>query len=414
MARLLANRWLALAAWIAIIYAAIPFVRGLREEFVTLWPAEFLGFAVMGVVAATAGAALWALRRRKTKPLWADAMWLAGVAAVFVVWTWLLMEQPEEAVHFVEYGVLGVLSYRALRPNMNNPGVFVAAALIGTIVGTVDEIIQWIVPGRYWDFRDLVLNGGTSVLVQFTIWRLASRPFLKLTPSTIHTLCRLAVVEWLLLMLCLAATPQRLIALAQILPVLEPLAEGNDVISEYGFLHRLDATTFFRSRLSQSELAFQDDRRSAEAAAKLNRSEGRYGAFQRSVTPVSDPFSYEARIHVFARDTHLAEARRSPAGSRQHRRAIAVAAREHQILTQIFGDTLERSIFRWSDGQRSAVDAAQDLDRRFVSKVAGHLITSISEPMLRALMLAVLIALVVADVVLGRRISLPRLPTTRE
>ncbi len=93
---------------------------------------------------------------------------------------------------------------------------------------------------------------------------------------------------------------------------------------------------------------------------------------------------------------------------------MTVAAREHQILTQIFGDTLERSIFRWSDGQRSAVDAVQDFDRRFVSKVAGHLITRISEPMFRELMLAVLIALVVADVVLGRRISPPRLPTTRE
>lgn len=413
MIRGLPQRWLAAAAWVVVIFTAIPFVRRLREFFVGHWPAELLGFAVMGAVGAAAGAALWVLRRRTEKILPADIVWLASIAAVLIFWTWSLMEQPEEAVHFLEYGGLGVLLYRALRPKMNNPGVFVAAALIGTIVGTIDETIQWIVPDRYWDFRDLVLNGGASVLVQLAIWRLASRPFSKVTVSTVRTLSRLAAVACLLLMLCFAATPQRLAALSHTLPVLAPLADSNDVICEYGFFHRLDAKTSFRSRLSRSELAFQDDRRSAEAAAKLDRSDGRYGAFQRSVTPVSDPFSYEARIHVFARNRNLAEARRSPARSRQHRRAMTVAAREHQILTKIFGDTLERSIFRWSDGRRSAVDAAQDADAPFVSNVARHLITGIREPTLRALMFAVLTALIVADFVLGRVVSRFQPPATR-
>lgn len=414
MAHAPAQRWLAVAAWIVIIFTAIPFVRRLREFFVSHWPAELLGFAVMGVVAAAAGAAMWVLRRRRERIPPADIAWLACIAGVLIYWTWSLMEQPEEAVHFLEYGVLGVLLYRALRPTMNNPGIFVAAALIGTIVGTIDETIQWVVPDRYWDFRDLVLNGGASVLVQLAVWRLASRPFSRMTASTVRTLSRLAAVECLLLILCFAATPQRLAGLSHSFPVFAHLANSNDVICEYGFLHRLDAKTSFRSRLSRNELSLQDARRSVTAAAELDRFKGRYRLFQQSISPSTDPFTYEARVHVFARNQSFAEARRFPKGSRKHALAMTVAAREQRILAQIFGDTVNRSIFRWNDHRITEVETAEDADAPFVSNVAGHLITGISEPMLMALMFAVLIALIATSVVLGRRVSRFRPPATPE
>ncbi|MBD3871962.1 MAG: VanZ family protein, partial [Acidobacteria bacterium] len=60
------------------------------------------------------------------------------------------MGQPEEAVHFLEYGVLGVLLFRALSTHIHDGSVFAAGALIGILVGIFDEIIQWFVPGRYW------------------------------------------------------------------------------------------------------------------------------------------------------------------------------------------------------------------------------------------------------------------------
>ena len=406
------TRWLAVAAWITVIYTAIPFMRRLREAFVTHWPAEFLGFAVMAIVTVATAAAIAALRWRRKKLSFADIAWLAGTAAVLIVWTRSLMAQPEEAVHFLEYGVLGVLLYRALRPGMDNPGVFVAGALIGMLVGTVDEIIQWIVPDRYWDFRDLVLNGGASVLVQIGIWRLASRPFAKLTASTARALCRVATVEAVILLLCLAATPQRLNALAHSLPILAPLAHGHDVICEYGFLHRLDSATSFRSRLSRHELHDSDQKRSEEAATKLDRSKGRYGDFLRTVTPAGDPFTYEARVHIFARNRSLAEARKHPIGSQQRRRSMTVAARENQILMQVYGATLNRSVFLWPDRQRMAVEAEQDPDSRYVSRVASHLITRVSEPLLRTLILAVIIALGVADLLLTRQIRRLRLPAS--
>ena len=410
MGRRLSKEWLAVAVWITAVYAAIPFVRSLREAFAIRWPVELLAFAVMGIVVAAAVGAVVASHRRRHSIRWADVVWLAGIAAVLIVWTRSLMGQPEEAVHFIEYGVLGVLLYRALRLHIDAPGVFVAGALLGAIVGTVDEILQWVVPDRYWDFRDLVLNGGASILVQIALWRVVRKTGSPVTLQTTRFVCRLAACQIALLILVLAATPQRLAALARSLPFLEPLAVSNDVMCEYGSMHHLDDRTSFRSRLSDRELLDQDLHHSAEAAARLDDSQGRYDRFLREVSPAEDPFTYEARVHVFARNRNLAEAPRHAEGTREHRRSMTTAARENRILEQVFGDTLSQSAFLWSDRQRTAVESVEDPDARYVSKVAGHLITAVSEPVLRFLMLAALAVLIAADVFLSRSL----LQSTRE
>ncbi len=241
--------------WIGLIYVSIPFVRRAREAFAARWPAEVIAYAVIAVVLGTAVTAIFILRRRQPQIGRSDLLWLAGVAAVFVVWTHHLMGQPEEAVHFLEYGVLGVLLYRAFENRVPDPTIYVAVTLTGLLVGTVDEIIQWLVPGRYWDFRDIVLNAGAVALVQIAIWRLFKRPSRSVSRSSRCLMCRLAAAQVLLLTLCMAATPQRLHRIANHLPLPDRLATGVDAICEYGFCHSVDDLTVFRSRLSSAELA---------------------------------------------------------------------------------------------------------------------------------------------------------------
>ena len=208
-----ASRLLAVSAWILVILTAIPFVRGLSELFAEHWPIELLGGAVMLVIA---GATVWALtilRRNAGRLGAADVAWLVTVCVTFIVWAVRLMPTPQETVHFVEYGVLAVLLHRALRLRVEDAGVFAVGAAIGTLVGTVDEFVQWVVPGRQWDFRDLLLNGGTSVLVQLALWRLAPAPRPGIRIESIRLLCRLAAAQVILLALCFSATPQRVEAI---------------------------------------------------------------------------------------------------------------------------------------------------------------------------------------------------------
>jgi len=389
---------IAATLWIVLIYTTIPFVRRAREAFAARWPAELIAYAVIAVALGAAVAAIIILRRRQLRIGSADLLWLVGVAAVIVLWTRRLMGQPEEAVHFLEYGVLGVLLFRTFETRVPDPTVYVAATLTGLLVGTVDEIIQWLVPGRFWDLRDIVLNGGAVALVQIAIWRLLKRPTKTVTWSSLRLLCRLAAAQVLLFILCMAATPQRLNRIADHLPLPDRLATGVDTICEYGYRHSVDDRTLFRSRLTLAELMRSDRDRALDLALDLDASRGRGGFTRSGISPTSDPFGYEIRIHLFARNRNLHKALAREPGSSGHRRHMTTAWRENLILENFFGSTLEQSAFRWGPLRRKETEAAQDPDVFFVSRAGAHLITRVSEGQLRTLMLALFAALVACAV----------------
>jgi len=389
---------LAVALWIGLIYATIPFVRRAREAFAARWPAELIAYAVIAVVLAATVASIAFLRRRRPQIGIADLLWLGIVVAVVVVWTRRLMGQPEEAVHFLEYGVLGVLLYRAFDARVPDPTVYVVATLTGLLVGTVDEFIQWLAPDRFWDLRDIVLNGGAVALVQIAIWRLVKRQSRTVSRSSLRRLCRLAAVQVLLLTLCMAATPQRLNRLAVHLRLPDRLATGADAICEYGYRHSVDDQTHFRSRLSSDELTRSGRDRAADLALELDAARGPGGLTRSDISPATDPFGYEIRVHLFARNRNLNRALAREPGSSGHRRHITAAWRENLILEKFFGATLEQSSFRWGPRRRREAEAAQDPDELFVSRAGAHLVTRVSEGQLRILMLALFAALVACDV----------------
>jgi len=313
------------------------------------------------------------------------------------------MGQPEEAVHFLEYGVLGILLYRAFEDRVPDPTVYVAATLTGLLAGTVDEFIQWLVPGRFWDFRDIVLNGGAVALVQIAIWRMRKRPMKNVTRSSLRLLCRLAAAQVFLLTICVAATPQRLNRVADHLPLPDRLATGVEAICEYGFRHSVDDRTLFRSRLSLAELMRSDRDRAPDLALDLDASRGRGGFTKSGISPTSDPFGYEIRVHLFARNRNLHKAFAREPGSSGHRRHMTAAWRENLILENFFGNTLEQSAYRWGPRRRNNVEASQNPNAVFVSRAGAHLITRISEGQLRALLLALFAALVSCDVFFSTR-----------
>lgn len=403
------NPRLAVVLWIGLIYATIPFVRHVREALVEIIPAEVIGYAVMVVGLVVVAAAIAVLRRSPAQFGISDVVWLVGASVVFLFWTSRLMAAPEEAVHFVEYGVLGVLLYRALDGRVPDWTIFVAATLAGVLVGTIDEIIQWLVPGRYFDFRDVFLNGGAVALAQVVTWRMTSRPTKPVNRSSLRLLCRLAAVEILLLTFCLAATPQRLARVAEVLPIPDRLTDGADPICEYGFRHTVDQRTIFRSRLNLGLLARSDRDRAVEVADELDATRGAGSLSKTTVSPVVDPFGYEIRIHLFSRNRNFNRARGTTPGSPDHRRFMTAAWRENLILESFFGRTLGLSPYSWNARRKAEVEVAQDPGEFFVSRVGAHLITRVKEGPLRAMMLALFAFLVACDLLLATR-SRPSAP----
>jgi hypothetical protein len=384
--------WLGVAVWVVSIWVAIPLVRGLQQAFLRWFPKQVIGWIVVVAVVAAGAVAVWLIRRKRGV---FDALTLTmvgGCGAILVWWTFQLWEDPAEAVHFIQYGVLGCLLFFAFRSRRADLAAHVAAAFAGLLLGTVDEIIQWLTPDRFWDFRDLVINGGAAALVQPALWRL-SPPDERLSVAALRLPLRLAVLEVMLLMACAAATPGRLASLAERWPALEVLTDTTNPMVEYGSRFDLPMIGTFRSRIDFDELLRIDRERATEVAAELDGySPADYGRFLAEVDPVREPFLYELRVHLFARDANLAEALKLPEGAPGRDRRMTIALREERLLETVFGATLRQSRFRLTTDARAKLVAEADPDARFDSRVARHLVTSISELHLR-LLLGCLIAL---------------------
>jgi hypothetical protein len=150
------------AASVAVIVSA-PFAGQLRAWLRAAFPESFATLVGAAVALAVAGAALAAFARIRHHRL---LRWLALIAAMAaaIVQGWLFSTgQPEvdsvERVHFVEYGLVTLLFYRAWRP-IGDLSIVVMPVLAGLIVGTLEEWLQWFIPNRVGEARDVLLNLG--------------------------------------------------------------------------------------------------------------------------------------------------------------------------------------------------------------------------------------------------------------
>ncbi len=76
-----------------------------------------------------------------------------------------------ERLHFLEYGVVTWLFYRAWRP-LDTGVVPLLAGLCGVLVGLADELLQWYVPLRVGELRDVALDAaaiGCGALVSLAL-----------------------------------------------------------------------------------------------------------------------------------------------------------------------------------------------------------------------------------------------------
>ena len=159
--------WLYVALWTLIIYLTVPFARPVAE-----WIVRNLGIVFFFYIAATAGivglifVVITLYRRRLPISCY---LWLTGITITFVAYAYQLREVPADVIHLVEYVILSVLVYRALLHRIQDYSIYLVAMIIVAIIGTVEECIQWIVPSRVFDLRDIQTNIIAGALAQLTI-----------------------------------------------------------------------------------------------------------------------------------------------------------------------------------------------------------------------------------------------------
>jgi VanZ family protein len=157
------SRFAAAALVAAGLVLSAPFIGEVRRAIRSAFPGHFV--AVVGVIVAVSICAALAVALARIRQQRARRYGLLAAAVVFAAAYAFATRSgiPDvdvvERFHFVEYGLVTWLFYRAWRP-LDDAAVFVGPALCAMVVGTADEWLQWFVPARIGEMRDVFLNSA--------------------------------------------------------------------------------------------------------------------------------------------------------------------------------------------------------------------------------------------------------------
>jgi VanZ family protein len=154
--------WLLAATTLsAALVLSAPFIGQLRTAIRSAVGAGFSD-AMGALVGGTVGlAALIAVARiRERKGLRYAALLAAptiGIGYAVAGRTGNPEVDAVERFHFLEYGLITALFYRAWRRSADG-SVLIMPVLAGLLVGTLEEWLQWFIPARIGEARDVLLN----------------------------------------------------------------------------------------------------------------------------------------------------------------------------------------------------------------------------------------------------------------
>ena len=158
------TRWLAPLVLTLWLWGSVPFVRVISD-----WLRDH---GLLRICISAAGLLLLlafvCFVRRQAPPLsrrrWAMLMGLLGLTVLLMM---TVVQRPEEHVHFLHIGLLTFLVWRALPQTR---GALGWAVLASTLVGTVEEAMQLVVPRRVFDGRDIGMSAAAAVLAGVALW----------------------------------------------------------------------------------------------------------------------------------------------------------------------------------------------------------------------------------------------------
>ena len=389
--------------WAALIFVTAPYVR-VGVDFVRqYWTQGFFTYAVVALVVLATASALYTTRARWTL---SSCLWLLGLSALIIYLTFGLADaNAVEAVHFVQYGTLSLLLFRAFSHRVRDYSIYAAATIAGTFVGMIDETVQWLAPGRVFDVKDIWLNLKAVAVVQIGLAAGIRPKVISGLPGwdSLRRLCYLSAVTIGYLGLCLQNTSDRISWYADNVPGLGFINPSENVMVEYGHLLGDPATVTFRSRLSLEDLRQSASRHAENGAHNLDHIHEReqLGSYWDAHPRFSHLYLYEGRIHQLRRDQFLKRAERS---NEDDKRAqyLAAAHWENTILKDYFSVLLVGTRFEWSPEMEAQVRDGADLTASFESNVSGHLIVAYSRHQLALLCSALVIGFLLIAYVCGR------------
>jgi hypothetical protein len=391
--------WLGVALCSLSIYLIIPVARTIQRFVSAHWGRALFGYVVIAATVISFCVLAFVLFSRLKIRAFSNYAWLALVAAGYISFTLRLWKSPEVAIHFLEYGLLGYFLFRALSFSFKDAGIYLAAFFIGSLIGAFDEIIQWIVPGRYWDLQDVGLNALSGALFQIALWKGVKPKFIsgRIGPKSLKKVSVLFGANLILLGLCLSNTPQVVNWAARRIPALGFL-EKEEAMSEFRYKHRDPEVGVFYSRLNLEDLKRLDEGRAEEYGRLLwEWKEKNYDDFLHSFTGSTHPLMYEIRIHIFRRDRKYEDASQAQT-ERERRGLLLIAYKENLIIEKYYGRTLQKSPYLWPEGKKSRLAAQVDKRVFYKSPVSSGVFATLKGKTMWVAIGFILVILVLSNV----------------
>jgi VanZ family protein len=396
--------WLWVILCVLAIFLVVPVARTISTYVGTHWDISLFGYSVLLVVILIFFICLYLLWFRLKIRAFSNYIWLVSIVLIYVYFTLKLWGRPEEAVHFLEYGLLGYLLFRALRHHIPDKTIYLAVFLIGGMVGILDEVLQWIIPLRYWDFRDIGLNALSVGLSQTAIWRgiRPKLPSLRVKPRSFRIIFWLLAVNLILLGLCMSNTPRLVERYTAHLPFLSFL-QKEEAMTEFKFKHTDPEIGVFFSRLTLEELKNTDKEKAQEYGLILAEwKQKKYNDFLTSFPGWAHPFLHEMRVHIFRRNRRFSRAEETERPE-ERRENLFIAYKENLILQKYFGLTLEKSPYEWPENRIGRIKKEIDEHAFYRSPVSAAPFFHLEGIKLWGTILLLLLVLLLANAWISRR-----------
>ena len=140
---------------------AAPFIGQLRAALQDTFPGQYRAIILIAVFGSIALAVVVALLRIRDRRAFRYGCIVTALTLGTAYALWSRTGDPAidavERFHFVEYGLMTLLFYRAWSYT-NDGSLLILPVLSALLVGIAEEWLQWFIPARVGEFRDVMLN----------------------------------------------------------------------------------------------------------------------------------------------------------------------------------------------------------------------------------------------------------------
>jgi hypothetical protein len=247
--------WLWVFLCAVAIFSTVPLARRVQGYVSHTIGREFPTYLVLFIILSLFTTLLYFFVFRMNIKSKSQYAWLIISSGAYIYTTLQLRKYPEEAIHLLEFGLLSYFLFRALSHRIRDWTVYITTPLCVLFIGTIDEFIQWVTPGRIWDYKDVGINALAGVFFVLAVSK-GIKPDIVHGPVkriSINMLAGILTINLLFLGLCLSNTPDSVNRYAELFPGLSWL-RLEEPMTQYGFEYKNSEIGPSHSRMTLDKL----------------------------------------------------------------------------------------------------------------------------------------------------------------